>query len=183
MENGCQVACGGFGIREFLGAAAVMVVFDEGSGFGEFGLVVEEAGAVEVDLGEVERHGTAPGDLPDPVQSAAGSWPRASTGPDKRAFIVLGVSLLIGGVICRAMFRDKGRGFLGEGGGRRGVAGGIAMRHQAGVFGVDPARLGSIGRGVFHSDALDDRRPVEDGDSGRHGAGFDEAIGNVGWME
>ena len=53
-------------------AAAVGVVLDEVAGSGELGAVAEEAGAVEVDVGEVERHRAALGDLLGLVQGRAG---------------------------------------------------------------------------------------------------------------
>ena len=37
--------------------------FDQLAGFGQFGFVAEEAGAVEVDVGNVERHRAALGDF------------------------------------------------------------------------------------------------------------------------
>ena len=48
------------------------MLFDEVAGFGELGLVAEEAGAVEVDVGEVERHRAALGDLLGLVEGRAG---------------------------------------------------------------------------------------------------------------
>ena len=65
---------------------------------------------------------------------------------------------------------DACAGFLGEDGGRRGIAGSIASRDQTGVFRVDPAGLGRIGGSVFHGDALNDRRPVKYRDPRRHSA-------------
>ena len=48
------------------------MVLDEVAGSGEFGAVAEEAGAVEVDVGEVERHRAAVGDLLGLVEGRAG---------------------------------------------------------------------------------------------------------------
>ena len=48
------------------------MLFDEVAGFGKLGLVAEEAGAVEVDVGEVERHRGALGDLLGLVKGRAG---------------------------------------------------------------------------------------------------------------
>lgn len=53
---------GGFGVVEFGEAAAVVVLADEGGGAGEFGAVAEEAGAVQMHVGEEERHRAALGD-------------------------------------------------------------------------------------------------------------------------
>ncbi len=50
----------------------VAVLLDELAGFGELGPVAEEAGAVEVDVGEVERHGAALGDLLGLVEGRTG---------------------------------------------------------------------------------------------------------------
>ena len=60
------------GVGEFFAAAPVAVFFDEAAGLGEFGLVVEQAGTVEVDVGEVERHRAALGDLLRFVEEAGG---------------------------------------------------------------------------------------------------------------
>jgi hypothetical protein len=59
-------------VFQLLFGSAVAVLFDEVAGFGELGLVAEEAGAVEVDVGEVERHRAALGDLLGLVKSKAG---------------------------------------------------------------------------------------------------------------
>ena len=70
---------GGFGVFELLLAAEVAVFEDEAAGLGEVVLgglpgigfgVNEEAGAVEVDVGQVERHGAALGDFPGFVEVA-----------------------------------------------------------------------------------------------------------------
>jgi len=45
---------GFFGVFEFLFAAPIAAGFDEGPGFGQLGLVVEKAGAVEVGISKVE---------------------------------------------------------------------------------------------------------------------------------
>ena len=52
-----------FCIGEFFSAAPVAVFLDELARLGEFGFVVEQSGAVQVDVGEVERHRPALGDL------------------------------------------------------------------------------------------------------------------------
>ena len=49
------------------------MLFDEIPGFGEFVLVAKEAGAVEMDIGEVERHRPALGEFLGLVESRAGS--------------------------------------------------------------------------------------------------------------
>ena len=67
-----QFLAAGFGVVQLLFASAVAVLFDEVAGFGELGPVAEEAGAVEVDVGEVERHRAALGDLLGLVEGRAG---------------------------------------------------------------------------------------------------------------
>jgi hypothetical protein len=57
------------------------VRFDERAGFGELSLVAEEARAVQVDVGEVERHRAALGDLLGLVEGRAG---RAADEPESR---------------------------------------------------------------------------------------------------
>ncbi len=54
---------GGFGVGELVASAAVAVAVDESAGFGQVRAVAEEAGAVEVDVGQVEGHWAALGDL------------------------------------------------------------------------------------------------------------------------
>ena len=63
---------GCFGVFQLLFASPVAVFLDEFAGFGELGLVAEEAGAVKVDVGEVERHRAALGDLLGLVEGCAG---------------------------------------------------------------------------------------------------------------
>ena len=53
---------GGLGVGELRQAAAVAVGLDQAAGLGEGGAVVEEAGAVQGAVGEVELHAAAAGD-------------------------------------------------------------------------------------------------------------------------
>ncbi len=53
-------------------ASPVAVLLDQVAGYGELGLVAEEAGAVEVDVGEVERHRAALGNLLGLVEGCSG---------------------------------------------------------------------------------------------------------------
>jgi hypothetical protein len=59
---------GFFRVFEFLFAAPVAALLDEGAGAFEFSFVAEEAGAVEVDVGQVQPHGAALGNLPGFVE-------------------------------------------------------------------------------------------------------------------
>ena len=56
------VGAGGFRVGEFLVAAAVAEFADQFSRLGEGGAVAEEPGAVEMDIGQIERHRPALGD-------------------------------------------------------------------------------------------------------------------------
>ena len=66
------VAGGGFGVIQLVLASSVAVLLDQVVGSGQLGPVAEEASAVEVDVGEVERHGATVGDLLGLVQGRAG---------------------------------------------------------------------------------------------------------------
>ena len=54
---------GFLGVFEFLFAAPMTALLDEGAGAPEFFFVAEEAGEVEVDVGQVQPHGAALGIL------------------------------------------------------------------------------------------------------------------------
>ena len=63
---------GGLGVGELVASAAVAVALDEGAGLGQRGTVAEEAGAVQVDVGQVQRHRAPLGDLLRLGQQPAG---------------------------------------------------------------------------------------------------------------
>ncbi|MBI2477228.1 MAG: hypothetical protein HYV60_00820 [Planctomycetia bacterium] len=56
------VCGGGLGVGQFFVASAVVVFFEQGAGLGQFGAVAEQAGAVQVDVGQVQSASEIYGD-------------------------------------------------------------------------------------------------------------------------
>jgi hypothetical protein len=102
---------GGFGIFQLVLAAPRAVLFDETAGFRELGRVAEKAGAIAVDLGELERHRAALGDFLGLVEGSAG-WPFIASdkvierGHDQAVWQVYGSevsAMMRGNVGCRLL--------------------------------------------------------------------------------
>ncbi len=121
VDNVLPALRGFLGIGEFSEAAAVVVVADEGGGFGEFCAVPKQAGAVEVDIAEVQRHRPSAGNALRLVQQAAGFLRLAEEMTDLRggeqgAGDVVGRSRVTEAVQGGLGFAFEGGGFMRNGG-------------------------------------------------------------------